>query len=162
MATVWLEKVWNISSHDFVLRQNDGTWRPWVRERSKSYAIDEEIPVGAGEVLTCDHFFIPWIDWGRLRVEGPGGGLEFSVGPAGWSSLDNLRGFDDERREVLTVEMGPRGGWWSSSVSLHLVFRNDGMQWSIWSATNVGGDVLAAAGELFRLLAPVLLPILLA
>jgi hypothetical protein len=162
MATVWIEKVWNVSSsNNFVLLQNDGTWRPWVRERSKSYQPDEEIPVAPGESLTCDHFFVPWIDWGRLRVQGPGGGLEFSVGPVSFSSLDNLRGFDDQRNEVLTVEMGNRGGWWSSSVSLHLVFRDNGMQWSIWSATNVGSDTLQAAGKAFQLLAPVLLPILL-
>jgi hypothetical protein len=161
MATVWVEKVWNLTNHNFVLLQNDGTWRPWVRERSKSYQRDEEIPVGPGEVLTCDHFFVPWIDWGRVRVQGPGGGLEFSVGPVSWSSLDNLRGFDDQRREVVTVEMGPRGGWWSASVSLHLVFREDAMHWTIWSATNVGSDVLQAAGKMLETLAPVLLPLLL-
>jgi hypothetical protein len=151
VATVWLEKVWNLSSHEFTLKQNDGTWRPWVNERSKSYAIDEAIPVSPGDILTCQHFFIPWIDWGRLRVEGPEGNLEFSVGPKGWSSLDCLRGFDDERKEVLTVEMGPRGSWWSASVSLHLVFADDAMRWTIWSATKVGYDVLQAAGKLLEI-----------
>ena len=143
-------EIWNLTDHEFVLKQNDGTWRPWIREHNRSYGPDETIQVKRGQVLTCDHFLIPWIDWGRLRVEGPKGNLEFSVGPVSWSSLDNLRGFDDQRKNVRTVEMGPRGGWWLSSVSLHLVFRNDGMHWSIWSATSVGHDVLAASGKLLE------------
>lgn len=150
MATVWLEKAWNLTGHEIRLLQNDGTWRPWVNEEQKSYQRDEPIVLGANTSLTFQHFFIPWIDWGRLRVEGPVGGIEFSVGPVSWSSLDNLRGFNDERREVLTAEMGPRGGWWSSSVSLHLVLRDDGLQWSIWSATSVGHDVLNKTGELLE------------
>ncbi|MFF4576072.1 hypothetical protein [Streptomyces sp. NPDC001410] len=148
MATVWLEKVFNLSDYSFTLLQNDGTWRPYCRERGQSYGRDEEIPINSGEVLRFDHFFIPWADWGRLRVQGPEGGVDFVVGPASWSSLDNLRGFDDGRNEIFTVEMGPRGSWWSSSVSLHLVFHNDGMRWSIWSANNVGGDILSKAGSL--------------
>jgi hypothetical protein len=150
MATVWLEKAWNLSNHDFLLKSNDGTWRPWSRERQHSYAIDEPIEIPRGQTLTFDHFFIPWIDWGRLRIEGPGGNVEFSVGPVSFSSLDNLRGFDDQRREITTVEMGPRGSWWSASVSLHLVFRDDGVHWTIWSATNVGSDILQAAGKVFE------------
>ena len=47
--------------------------------------------------------------------------------------------------------MGPRGSWWSSSVALHLVFHDDAVRWSIWSATNVGTDVLNKAGALLEL-----------
>jgi hypothetical protein len=153
MATVWIDKIWNLSDHDFTILQNDGTWRPWCNERSHSYGGDEPIPVGHGEVLSFQHFFMPWVDWGRTRIEGPEGNLEFVIGPVSFSSLDNLRGFDDARNEVLTVEMGNRGSWWSSSVSLHLVFHNDAMRWSIWSATNVGSDILNKAGSLLDLAA---------
>jgi hypothetical protein len=162
LATVWIEKMWNISSHDFTVLQNDGTWRPWVNERKKSYGVDEPIPLAAGEALTCQHFFMPWADWGRTRIEGPGGNLEFIIGPVSASSMDNLRGFDDTRKEVLTVEMGPRGSWWSSSVSLHLVLADDGMRWSIWSATKVPFDVLNKAGSLLDLAATELIKKLIA
>lgn len=153
MATVWIEKIWNHSDHAFVIKQNDGTWRPWVNERNKSYGRDEPIPIDPGEILTCQHFFMPWVDWGRTRIEGPQGNLEFVIGPVSWSSLDNLRGFDDGRNEILTVEMGPRGSWWSSSLSLHLVFSNTGLRWTIWSATNIGGDILGKAAQVLDLTA---------
>ncbi|WP_089100119.1 hypothetical protein [Streptomyces hyaluromycini] len=153
MATVWLEKVFNQSDYSFTLLQNDGTWRPYCRERGKSYGRDEEIVLSGGDVLTFDHFFLPWVDWGRLRVQGPEGGIDFVVGPVSWSSLDNLRGFDDRQEEIFTAEMGPRGSWWSSSVSLHLTFHNDGMRWSIWSATKVGTDVLGKAASYLDLAA---------
>jgi hypothetical protein len=153
MATVWIGKVWNLSDQSFTLLQNDGTWRPWCVERSHSYGRDEPIPLAPGDVLTFQHFFMPWVDWGRTRVEGPDGNLEFVIGPVSWSSLDNLRGFDDARNEVLTVEMGPRGSWWSASVEMHLVFHNDAMRWSIWSATKVGQDILNKAGTYLDLAA---------
>jgi hypothetical protein len=151
MATCWTTEVWNLSSHNFTLLQNDGTWRPWCRERSKSYARDEDIPVGSGEHLTFDHFFMPWVDWGRMRIQGPDGGIDFVIGPVSWSSMDNLRGFDDQRNEILTVEMGPRGSWWSASVSLHLVFHDDAVRWTIWSATSVPNQILNKAGELLEM-----------
>ncbi len=150
VATVWIEKVWNLSSHDFVIKQNDGTWRPWVNQHEKSYGIDEPISIRPGETLDIQHFLMPWVDFGRTRVEGPEGALDFVIGPVSFSSLDNLRAFDDQRREVLTVEMGPRGSWWSSSVALHLVLADDGMRWTIWSANKVGNDVLAQAGKLLE------------
>jgi hypothetical protein len=153
MATVWLERVYNLSNSEFTLLQDDGTWRPYCVERQKSYQPDEAITVSAGDVLNFQHFFMPWVDWGRMRVQGPDGGLDFVVGPVSWSSMDNLRAFDDQRLEVLTVEMGPRGSWWSASVSLHLVLADDAMRWSIWSATRVGYDVLNKAGELLSLAA---------
>src|SRR6266540_1733602 len=116
MTTAWIEKIWNLSNQSFTILQNDGTWRPYVQERNKSYASDEAISVSPGDVLTCEHFFIPWIDWGRVRIEGPDGSLEVSVGPKSHSSNDFIRGFDAVRDEVLATEIGPRGSWWSAFV----------------------------------------------
>ncbi len=104
---------------------------------------------------------MPWIDWGRVRIEGPGGSLEISVGPTGPDTNDFLRGFDAGRNEVLSVEIGRRGSWWSDSVSLHCVFDDNGLRWSIWSATGVPGDILRTAGDALLRVAPALIGALL-
>ena len=70
MTTAWIEKIWNLSNQSFTILQNDGTWRPYVQERNKSYASDEAISVSPGDVLTCEHFFIPWIDWVAFGSKG--------------------------------------------------------------------------------------------
>ncbi|MFD7137372.1 hypothetical protein [Streptomyces sp. NPDC059894] len=150
MATVWLKKVYNFSSHEFTVKQNDGTWRPWCIERRKVYAVDEAITLSPGDVLTFDHFFMPWADWGRTRIEGPADSLEFHIGPTAADSPDYLRGFDSALNEVLTVPMGPRGSWWSASVDLRLVFEDDAMRWVIWNANGVGPDLLSEAGKLLH------------
>jgi hypothetical protein len=165
MATVWIERIYNFRDETFVVKQNDGTWHPYIYQAGepsggKRYLEDEPIQVPPGAALECSYFFIPWSDWGRVRIEGPAGSLEVVVGPANLQNLDYLRGFDEQRNEVLTVQMGPRGGWWSSSLALHLVFDQTGVRWVIWSATNVMEHILQPAAEILESAAPILLAVL--
>lgn len=164
MANVWIERIYNFTPHEITMNTDDGTWWPVVdKKKYRGGQYRDPIPVKPDAVLECEHFFVPWIDYGRLRIDGPEGGLEFSVGPISTNSGDYLRGFDAKRKEVLRAEMGPRGGnAWGPSVSLHLVFdeKPRGMEFTIWSAQQVGHDVLTRAGEELLKAAPEIIDIL--
>jgi hypothetical protein len=137
MATVWIKRIYNYSGHQIVLKTNDGTWHPIIN--GHRYMQDEPIVLDQGTVLTADHFFIPWSDWGRLRIESPetGRATEWRVGPPPNETFDALRGWDDQGNLVGNLPVGDRGSWWSASADLDLLFTQDEVRWTIVAQMNV-------------------------
>lgn len=137
MATVWIKRIYNFSNRNIRLFSNDGSWRPIIE--GHRYEVDEPIEMAHGKVMTADHFFIPWSDWGRLRIENAdtGNGSEWRVGPPPGEDFDALRGWDDTGKEVGNLPVGDRGGWWSSSCDLDLIFSPEEVKFVIVAQMNV-------------------------
>jgi hypothetical protein len=150
MAMGWITQVWNNTDTEFVLKQNDPSWRP-IQDVGRGanpffgrrYQPDEPIVVGPQfrfvdlpwglrypidppqpRRMTFDYFIIPWAEAGRLLIEGPGGSAEIVIGPTGAGSDDFLKFLDPRTRVDLSppAVVGPRGGGWRASVDYHLVF----------------------------------------
>jgi hypothetical protein len=173
MAAVWITEIHNYSQYDFVIRNNDRTWRPIIN--GYRYAEDEPIRVRARRdeietiflppwnipisvppgptLMQCQYFFVGWTDFARTRIEGPEGLLDTRVGPKGLAEeeqkLDSLRIFDEQENEVESVAIGPRGSGFIASVDLHLNFDDDKVRWVIWNANGVGGELLERADKAF-------------
>jgi hypothetical protein len=137
MATVWIKRIYNYSGGPIILKTNDGTWHPIID--GHRYMQDEPIQLEDGTATTADHFFIPWSDWGRLRIENPASGraVEWRVGPPPNETYDALRGWDDQGNEVGSLPVGDRGSWWSASTDLDLLFTDATVRWTIVAQMNV-------------------------
>jgi hypothetical protein len=159
MAAGWITQINNFSDSRFVLKTNDGTWRPVIN--NQQFAVDEPIDVPPRRLnppgpttLNAQYMMIGWIDWARTRIEGPGGAVEITIGPKPPSGNDFLRSFDDQQVERGSVEIGPRGPGWVASIDFHLNFYNPtpdpgkpanyptGVQMLWWSQQGVGANIL--------------------
>jgi hypothetical protein len=171
MAAGWITQINNFSDFDFVVRTNDPTWRPIIG--GKQYAVDEAISVprrrkqnitlplppplppitipAGPTVVNVQYAMIGWVDFARTRIEGPGGSVDVLIGPEGVN--DFLRFFDDQQRELGSVELGPRGPGSIASVDFHLNIYNPtptpgqtaasmGVHFLWWNQNGVGSEIL--------------------
>ncbi|HEX8597241.1 MAG TPA: hypothetical protein VF952_01845 [Chloroflexia bacterium] len=156
MAMVWITQIENFRKEIFTLRQSDPTYHPVIG--GHQYKPDERIRVLPRYSKNASSFAVPWADHGRLLIDGPNSRVTVIVGPTSTSSIDYLRCFDRQKNEIKpALPMGPRGGSQIADVSLHLVFNDTGVHFIIWSANQVGNDIIQEAKKLGDLLAGALI-----
>jgi hypothetical protein len=141
----WVERIENHSGMFLTLLQNDPTWHPVIN--GHQYAPDEPIRVAPGTNVDCSFFVIPWQDFGRLEVQGPGGTVTWKVGPVG-DGDDFLKGSAQGAKEQQ-IELGPRGNQFICTIGYHLVATDTEIQ---WLNPRHGGEehLIGWAEQLFR------------
>ena len=90
MALAWITQVKNDTAVALTLLQNDPSKHPVCN--GHQYQQDEPIRVPPGATMNFSWFVIPWRDFGRLIVRGPGGAVTWQVGPFENESTDTLQG----------------------------------------------------------------------
>jgi hypothetical protein len=163
MSAAWFTQVVNASDNDYTLDFTDETWRPIVggtryelgqpitaaKRRVDPITIQPlpwlppiTVPPGPTQ-LDLQYAFIGWADFAHTRLSGPGGFVDFVVGPIDTENQDYLRVLDEVQANVVEpMPVGPRGGGWIASMDLHLIITNDGVRLVVWSYTGVGANIL--------------------
>src|SRR5215208_1740123 len=90
MTLAWITQVKNDSAAALTLLQNDPSKHPVCN--GHQYQQDEPIRVPPGATMDFSWFVIPWRDYGRLLVRGPGGEVVWQVGPFEGGDTDVLQG----------------------------------------------------------------------
>ena len=154
MALAWITQVKNDSAATFTLLQNDPSKHPVCNGRQ--YRQDEPFRVPPGATMDFSWFVIPWRDYGRLLVRGPGGEVAWQVGPFEGGGTDVLQG-RSAGGVVQNIRLGDAGGPFTAEqleFRLHatkggIAFESTGSVGRILSldwGPKLGGRVLALVG----------------